>query len=175
MIVPDMAVSMPLFVAVGGIVMYFVAKFLPRHLRSWTGTLTALWLIAAFCLMFSVILPHTSDSRISFVGITGGLLVTGLGAVAAIAIPACRSCWELFVTQLVIESLAVDKPDVNPDTSTPMDNSKSPTLVLNFRTYLLAFCIGIPRCAKAPLGILGLYPVVRVLCHAALARVRASN
>jgi proton-translocating NADH-quinone oxidoreductase chain N len=85
MIVPDMAVSMPLFVAIGGIVMYFVAKFLPRHLRPWTGTLTALWLIAAFCLMFSVILPHTPDSRISFVGITGGLLVTGLGAVAAIA------------------------------------------------------------------------------------------
>ncbi len=83
MIVPDMAISMPLFVAVGGILMYFVAKFLPRYLRPWSGTLTALWLIAAFCLMFSVIVQHSSTSTISFIGITGGLLVTGLGAVAA--------------------------------------------------------------------------------------------
>ncbi len=83
MIPGDIAITLPLFIAGGGIVCYFATKLLPQALRSWSGTLTALWLVAAFALLFSIIFPHTPASTISFIGITGGLLITGLGAVAA--------------------------------------------------------------------------------------------
>lgn len=85
MIPGDIGVGVPLFVAVGALLIYVIIKYLPPDLRRWGGTLTALWLIAAFAILFFVILPHTADSKISFIGITGGLLITGLGAVAALA------------------------------------------------------------------------------------------
>ena len=83
MIPGDPGLAVPLLVALGGIVIYFVAKCLPPALRAWCGTITAVWLVAVFGLLLSVILPHTPASTISFMGITGGLLITGLGAVAA--------------------------------------------------------------------------------------------
>jgi proton-translocating NADH-quinone oxidoreductase chain N len=78
------AVSVPLFVATGGVAVYVIAKFLPVSLRRWTGALTALWLLAAFCLLLSVI-TGSSPGTMPFVGLTGGLLITGVGAVAALA------------------------------------------------------------------------------------------
>lgn len=47
------------------------------------GPLTALWLLAAFCLMFSVAILQPSPENMPFLGLTAGLLITGIGAVAA--------------------------------------------------------------------------------------------
>ena len=66
-----------------GIAIYFITKILPRNLRQWSGTLTALILLGTFFILLSVIARHPTLSHISFTGITGGLLVTGIGAVSA--------------------------------------------------------------------------------------------
>ena len=78
------AVSIPLMVATGGVIVYAVAKFLPVHLRRWTGALTALWLLAVFCLLLSIMV-WSSPGTLPFIGLTGGLLITGVGTVAALA------------------------------------------------------------------------------------------
>ena len=83
MIPGEPGLAVPLLVALGGIIIYFITKCLPPALRAWCGTITAVWLVAVFGLLLSVILPHTPASTISFIGITCGLLITGLGAVAA--------------------------------------------------------------------------------------------
>jgi hypothetical protein len=79
----DIAGFMPFFIALCGIGMYFIAKLLPENLRRWCGTLTGFVLFAVFCLLLSVLFQHTAYPAISYIGLTGGLLVTGIGAVAA--------------------------------------------------------------------------------------------
>ena len=79
----DIASATPLFVAMCGIAIYFITKILPRDLRHWSGMLTALLLLGTFFVLLSVILWHATSSQISFIGITGGLLVTGIGTVSA--------------------------------------------------------------------------------------------
>jgi proton-translocating NADH-quinone oxidoreductase chain N len=78
------SVSIPLFVATGSVTVYVIAKFLPVSLRRWTGALTALWLFAAFCFLLSAEI-WLSPGTIPYIGLTGGLLITGVGAVAAMA------------------------------------------------------------------------------------------
>ncbi|HSA37355.1 MAG TPA: proton-conducting transporter membrane subunit [Methanoregula sp.] len=79
----DIAGFMPFFIAVCGIGMYFIAKLLPANLRHWCGTLTGFVLLAVFCLLLSALFQHMAYPAISYIGLTGGLLVTGIGAVAA--------------------------------------------------------------------------------------------
>src|SRR5512136_1606353 len=88
----DLAVFIPLFVALGGIEAYFLAKILPAARRQWAGTFAALWLAAAFFLLLYAnyvgIVPGEepfSLLRMSSLGLVLGLLATGLGAVAALA------------------------------------------------------------------------------------------
>jgi len=75
----------PLAIAAGGLVVYTASKFLPVSFRRWCGTLTALWLIAVFGFMLLAIIPHASMTGVPFIGLTGGLLITGIGAVGAFA------------------------------------------------------------------------------------------
>jgi len=82
---PDTGLAVPLFIAVGGVVVYGAVKFLSPGFRRWSGTVTALWLIAAFGIMLSTIIPHASVTGLSFIGLTGGLLITGVGAAGAFA------------------------------------------------------------------------------------------
>ncbi len=88
----DLAVFMPLFVALGAIEAYFLAKVLPAKARGWVGTFTALWLAAAFTLLVwandAGLVPGQEPwalLRVSSLGLTLGLLATGLGAAAAFA------------------------------------------------------------------------------------------
>ena len=83
MIPADIAAATPLVVAMCGIALYFITKLLPRNLRHWSGMLTALILLGTFVILLSVIARHATLTHISFIGITGGLLVTGVGAVSA--------------------------------------------------------------------------------------------
>ncbi|MCK9631565.1 MAG: hypothetical protein M0R30_07965 [Methanoregula sp.] len=79
----DIAGFMPFFIALCGIGMYFLTKIFPLNLRHWCGTLTGFVLFAVFCLLLSVLFQHEAYPTISYIGLTGGLLVTGIGAVAA--------------------------------------------------------------------------------------------
>jgi proton-translocating NADH-quinone oxidoreductase chain N len=79
----DIAGFMPFFIALSGIAMYFIAKLLPPNLRHWCGTLTGFVLLAVFALLVFVLFQHAAYPTISYIGLTGGLLVTGIGAVAA--------------------------------------------------------------------------------------------
>jgi F420H2 dehydrogenase subunit N len=79
----DIAGFMPFFIALCGIGMYLISKLLPQNLRHWCGILTGFVLLAVFCLLLSVLFQHTTYPTISYIGLTGGLLVTGIGAVAA--------------------------------------------------------------------------------------------
>jgi NADH:ubiquinone oxidoreductase subunit 2 (subunit N) len=73
----------PLFIATGGIALYFIGRGLPFSLRKWSGLITALWLTGAFCIFLSMIIGHTATVNFPFIGLTGGLLITGIGAIAA--------------------------------------------------------------------------------------------
>jgi proton-translocating NADH-quinone oxidoreductase chain N len=79
----DIAGFMPFFIALCGIGMYFLAKVFSPNLRRWCGILTGFVLFAVFCLLLSVLFQHAAYPAISYIGLTGGLLVTGIGAVAA--------------------------------------------------------------------------------------------
>jgi F420H2 dehydrogenase subunit N len=79
----DSQFIIPLFIAIGGVAMYFVGKGLPPAFRKWMGMITSLWLLAAFCLFFSLIYGHSVSFTLSFIGLTGGLLITGIGAIGA--------------------------------------------------------------------------------------------
>ena len=89
----EIGVTVPIFVALGGVAVYFITKFLPANLRRWSGAFAALWLLVAFCLLLSLTLQGTgaglswrsSFINMSLLGLTGGLLITGIGAVAALA------------------------------------------------------------------------------------------
>ncbi len=80
---PEIAAFMPILIGLCGIAMYFITRLLPANLRHWSGTLTGFLLLAVFGLLLSVIIQHAAYPAISFIGLTGGLLVTGIGAVAA--------------------------------------------------------------------------------------------
>ena len=73
----------PLFIATGGIALYFIGRGLPFSLRKWSGLITALWLTGAFCIFLSMIIGYTAAVNFPFIGLTGGLLITGIGAIAA--------------------------------------------------------------------------------------------
>ena len=84
MVTPEeIGVFAPLLIATGGVVLYFSIRSLPEHLRSLSGILTALWLFMIFSLMLAIIVPHPSFTGFPFVGLTGGLLIIGIGAIAA--------------------------------------------------------------------------------------------
>ncbi|HEY7588198.1 MAG TPA: proton-conducting transporter membrane subunit [Thermoplasmata archaeon] len=87
-----LAVFVPLLLAVGSVQLYLVAKILPTRMRRWTGTFTAAWLTAAFALLAVAaqlgLVPGDEPMallRVSSLGLLLGLLVTGLGALAALA------------------------------------------------------------------------------------------
>ncbi len=94
MIASDLAFLVPLFVALGGVETYLFAKLVgPRYAR-WTGTMAAAWLLAAFGLMLGALYygyPTTTDYPFfpvlapSWLSVILGLLVTGIGALAAFA------------------------------------------------------------------------------------------
>jgi len=73
----------PLFIAIGGVVLYFIAKGLPSPFRKWTGMITALWLLGPFCIFLSMMFRHSTSLNVPFIGLTGGLLITGIGAIGA--------------------------------------------------------------------------------------------
>ena len=81
----DTGLFMPLFIAAGALVVYTTVKFLPAHLRRWSGTMSAVWLMAAFGIMLSAIIPHASVTGLSYIGLTAGRLITGIGAAGAFA------------------------------------------------------------------------------------------
>ena len=90
----DVALFVPLFVAVGGLAAYFFAKLVGPRYRRWTGTMAALWLAVAFGLLAwtaSLGFPAIASSLFapilspSYLGLIVGLLATGLGALAAFA------------------------------------------------------------------------------------------
>lgn len=85
MISLDAGTAVPLYISLGGIVLYFVISRIPSGYRRWSGTLAALWLAAAFLwLLYAVLdLPHPAGTP--FLGLTCGLLITGLGGLAAFA------------------------------------------------------------------------------------------
>lgn len=85
MISIDLGTAVPLFIALGGIILYLVISRIPSGYRRWSGTLAALWLGAAFlCLLYAVLdLPHPPGTP--FLGLTCGLLITGIGGLAAYA------------------------------------------------------------------------------------------
>lgn len=93
MISTGFAMYVPLFVAIGGATLYFITKFLPPNLRRWSGMISALWLLVAFFLLLATAIQVTGitlswQSPIfssSMLGLTAGLLITGIGAVAALA------------------------------------------------------------------------------------------
>ncbi len=96
MIASDLAFLVPLFVALGGVETYFFAKLAgPRHQR-WTGAMAAAWLLAAFFLMVVAVAygfpdPAQTDRLFypilnpSYLSVILGLLVPGVGALAALA------------------------------------------------------------------------------------------
>jgi len=83
MIPADPGTVVPLWIAIGGIVLYLVIGRIPPGYRRWSGTLTALWLAAAFLYMLEIVLYNPPPQGISYLGLTCGLLVTGLGGLAA--------------------------------------------------------------------------------------------
>ena len=87
-----LAVAVPLFVALGGVAAYFLGKSLPRSSRGWLGTFAAAWLVAAFGLLLFAstegLVPGDEPIallRVSDLGLLLGLLVAGIGALAALA------------------------------------------------------------------------------------------
>ena len=92
--VTDLALFMPLFVALGGLETYFFAKLVGPRYRRWTGTMAAVWLLVAFGLLLYAVelgFPATGGSVFapilvpSYLGLIVALLATGLGALAAFA------------------------------------------------------------------------------------------
>ena len=81
----EIGTAVPLVIAAGGILLYLVIARIPPGYRRWSGTLAALWLGAVFLwLLYAVTdLPHPAGT--SYLGLTCGLLITGLGGLAAFA------------------------------------------------------------------------------------------
>jgi F420H2 dehydrogenase subunit N len=85
MISAGISLFIPLFIAAGGVASYFIARCLPSVFRRLIGYIAAGWLFAAFIILFAVTYYHTSFPGLSFIGLTGGLLITGIGAMAMLA------------------------------------------------------------------------------------------
>ncbi len=92
--ITDLALFIPLFLALGGLESYFFAKLAGPRYRRWTGTMAAVWLLAAFFLLLFAVregFPNTGGSVFapilmpSYLGLVVALLATGLGALAAFA------------------------------------------------------------------------------------------
>jgi proton-translocating NADH-quinone oxidoreductase chain N len=88
----ELAAAVPLFIAVGGVASYLFAKLLSHQFRRWTGAFSALWLLYAFGLLLYAGSQENAGASLgspamngSSLGVVIGLLVTGLGMVAAIA------------------------------------------------------------------------------------------
>ncbi|HYM41095.1 MAG TPA: NADH-quinone oxidoreductase subunit N [Thermoplasmata archaeon] len=90
----DLGLFVPLFVALGGLESYFFAKLVGPAYRRWTGTMAAVWLLAAFGLLLIAVdqgFPTSGGSvfapilQPSYLGLIVALLATGLGALAALA------------------------------------------------------------------------------------------
>ena len=89
----ELALAIPLFIALGGVVTYIIAKLLTPRSRRWTGSFAAAWFVAAFALLLFatmngsnvVDLPFAPLLHASYLGITVGLLASGIGALAALA------------------------------------------------------------------------------------------
>jgi NADH-quinone oxidoreductase subunit N/multicomponent Na+:H+ antiporter subunit D len=88
----EIAAAVPLFIAVGGVASYLFAKLLSHQFRRWTGAFSALWLLYAFGLFLYAGSQENIGASLgspavngSYLGVVIGLLVTGLGLVAAIA------------------------------------------------------------------------------------------
>lgn len=85
MIPLDTGKAVPLFIALGGIVLYLVISRIPPGYRRWSGTLTALWLGAAFLWLLYAVLELPRLPGTPFLGLSCGLLITGIGGLAAYA------------------------------------------------------------------------------------------
>ncbi len=79
------AATMPVFLALGGIVLYAVIRLFPSAYRGRAGTLSAIWLALAFLQMLVAVLQTPLPPQTSYLGLTTGLLITGIGAIAAFA------------------------------------------------------------------------------------------
>jgi proton-translocating NADH-quinone oxidoreductase chain N len=87
------AVFTPILIALGGVLAYFVAKVLPGKALRWTGAFSAIWLAGVFVLLIAAGITG-SFGEVGFlgpilqpspVGVAFALLVTFLGAAAALA------------------------------------------------------------------------------------------
>ena len=96
MIASDLGFFLPLFVALGGVETYFFAKLVGPRYQRWTGTMAGAWLAAAFGLMLAAVaygFPDPTKTDLLFFPILAptylsvilGLLVPGIGALAAFA------------------------------------------------------------------------------------------
>ena len=81
----DLVGLTPYLIAVGAGVLYLVLRQFPPVRRQWGGTMAALWLLAVFALLAEEILADPSPPGFLYIGVTIGLLVTGIGALAAFA------------------------------------------------------------------------------------------
>ena len=92
----DLAFYVPIFIALGGVEAYFFAKVAGPRYQRWTGTMAAAWLLAAFVLMLVAVAegfpdPLRTDLLFfptlypTFLSVILGLLVPGVGALAALA------------------------------------------------------------------------------------------
>lgn len=79
------AATMPFFIAIGGIVLYGAIRLFPAEYRRRAGTLAALWLSLAFLQMLVAVFQTPIPPQTSYLGLTTGLLITGIGALAALA------------------------------------------------------------------------------------------
>lgn len=81
----SLAVYTPYMIAAGAGGLYVALRQLRPALRRWGGTITALWLLAAFAILADEILADPSPPGFLYIGVTLGLVVTGIGALAALA------------------------------------------------------------------------------------------
>ncbi len=91
----DLAYYGPLFIVLGGVETYFFAKLAGPRYQRWTGAMAGAWLAAAFALTVAAVawgFPGAGDLPFypvlgppSFFGVLLGLLVPGIGALAAFA------------------------------------------------------------------------------------------
>lgn len=76
---------MPVFIALGGLVLYGAVRLFPSAYRRMAGTLAALWLALAFLQMLVAVFLNPLPPQTSYLGLTMGLLITGIGGLAAYA------------------------------------------------------------------------------------------
>lgn len=81
----DLVGLTPYMIAIGAGVLYVVLRQLPPARRQWGGTMAALWLLAVFAVLADGILVDPSPPGFLFIGVTIGLVVTGIGAFAALS------------------------------------------------------------------------------------------